>query len=90
MLQLPDFRTRGSFRRRLRRLPPMRASKLRRLKTGAPTQPLPAEWRDRMRRRRSNLLVNAPPVLAIALMPFFETPPTPWTIPVAVLVTLST
>ncbi|HZG75123.1 MAG TPA: hypothetical protein VEZ72_04640 [Paenibacillus sp.] len=38
--------------------------------------------------RRFNL--NAPPVLAIALMPFFETPPTPWTIPVAVLVTLST
>jgi hypothetical protein len=34
--------------------------------------------------------LNAPPILAIALIPFFEPPATPWTVPLAVFLTLST
>ncbi|WP_158299450.1 HPP family protein [Paenibacillus antri] len=33
--------------------------------------------------------LNAPPILAIALIPFFEPPATPWTIPLVVFATLT-
>jgi hypothetical protein len=33
--------------------------------------------------------LNAPPILAIALIPYFAPPSSPWTIPIAVFVTLS-